>query len=795
MTYFRPQIHAWRATPYGKNSHLPHFNVKSAFMSTSWKETLADRMDPQIAEEIDVFESQMALRRAGKLDEKVFAETRLRRGCYGQRYDNGHRHDGIRTQQLDYMSDMTKGPDTLWDAPGMQRIKIPFGGLTAGQLDTLAELAEEYADAVLHVTTRQDFQLHYVHIDDTPNLMRRLAAVGITTREACGNSVRNVTACPLSGVCHSEAFDVTPYAKASAKFMLGHPDAQGFGRKFKIAFSGCREQACALTNMHDMGCIAATRIENGQVKRGFEVYVGGGLGAVPQQAKLFDAFVPEEELLPLTQAIGRVFARLGEKKNRAAARIKFLITKLGIDEFRRIVLEERATMPADTRWTSYIPEVEKYKENPLKAPAFLNGQQRPEGFEKWFGTNVYRQKQPGYAVVTVTLPLGDITTVQARELANIARRFSGDTLRTTVEQNIVLRWVAEADIPDLYRELARIGLNEPGAGTILDVVACPGTDTCKLGIASSRGLAGEIRTRLADRLFTLDESVRNLHIKISGCFNSCGQHHLADLGFYGTTRTIANRKVPHFQVVLGGKWQDNAGAYGLAIGTVPSKRVPDVIESITSKYVRDRKNAESFQDFIKRIGKQECRAMIQPFMEVPVYEKDRSYYSDWGDPREFTIGDMGVGECAGEVISVTQFDLADAERLVFEAQVHLENESYAQADAMAYRAMIQAAVSLVKTQFLDVADDPNTVVSEFRRRFYETGLLGDRYAGNKFAEYLFRRHEAPQQEHSRDHAYRIVEDAQLFIEATYACHDSLAERGAAGALAGSIQTGKAAGKL
>jgi sulfite reductase (ferredoxin) len=417
-----------------------------------------------------------------------------------------------------------------------------------------------------------------------------------------------------------------------------------------------------------------------------------------------------------------------------------------------------------------------------------------EGFEAWFATNVYRQKQSGYVVATVALPLGDMTAVQARELASIARRFSSDTLRTTVEQNIVLRWVAEADVPDLYRELARIGLNEPGAGTILDVVACPGTDTCKLGIASSRGLAGEIRTRLADRLFTLDESVRNLRIKISGCFNSCGQHHVADLGFYGTSRTIANRKVPHFQVVLGGKWQENAGAYGLAIGTVPSKNIPAVIETITGRYVRGRNGVETFQDFIKRIGKQECRAMIEPFMEVPAYERDRSFYSDWGDPREFTIGDMGVGECAGEVVSVSQFDLADAERLVFEAQLQLEDENYTQADALAYRAMIQASVSLVKTQFLDVPDDPNTVVSEFRRRFYDTGILGDRYAGNKFAQYLFRRHTEPPASHTRDQAHRIVEEAQLFIEAAYACHDSLTERGAASPFPAAIPTSKAAGK-
>ena len=280
----------------------------------TWKEKLADKIDPQLAEEIDVFETQMVLRRQGKLDEKLFAETRLRRGCYGQRYDNGHRHDGIRTQPLPYQSDMTKGPETLWDAPGMQRIKIPFGGVTPDQLDTLAELAEEYSDGVLHVTTRQDFQLHYVHIDDTPNLMRRLAAVGITTREACGNSVRNVTACPIAGVCRTEVFDVTPYAKACSKFLLGHPDTQGLGRKFKVAFSGCKDEACALTSLHDMGCIAVKKTENGTERRGFELYVGGGLGAVPQQAKLFDDFLPEEELLPIAQAISRVFARLGEKR-------------------------------------------------------------------------------------------------------------------------------------------------------------------------------------------------------------------------------------------------------------------------------------------------------------------------------------------------------------------------------------------------------------------------------------------------------------------------------------------------
>ena len=744
----------------------------------TWEEKLADRMDPQLAAEIDKFETEITLRKQGKLDEKVFAETRLRRGCYGQRYDNGHRHDGIRTQELHYNSDLTKGPETLWDAPGMQRIKIPFGGLNPDQMDVLADLAEEYADGVLHVTTRQDIQYHFVHIEDTPTIMRRLAAVGITTREACGNSIRNVTACPLAGVCNTETFDVIPYAKTTAMFMLGHPDAQNFGRKFKIAFSGCRQEACALVNMHDLGGIAATRVENGEVRRGFEVYVGGGLGAVPHNAKLFEEFLPEEELLPTTQAISRVFARLGEKKQRDRARLKFLIAKLGIEEFKKLVLEERKTLQPDPRWTEYLEGVQQYADKPLKPPTFLNGQKRPEGFDAWYATNVYRQKQAGYVVASITLPLGDLSSWQMRELAKLARRFSGDSVRTTVEQNIVLRWVSETDLPDLYRELTRIGLSAPGAGTIVDVTACPGTDTCKLGISSSRGLAGELRTRLAAKSFMLDEAVKNLRIKISGCFNSCGQHHIADLGFYGMSINVGNRKVPHFQVVLGGKWQDNAGAYGLPLVRVPSKRIPEVIDRVTDRYVRERTANESFQDFLKRVGKKDLRAMLEDLTKIPPYEVDPSFYSDWGDPREYTIGDMGVGECAGEVISVAQFALAAADGLVFQAQLHLEAGDFPSADQNAYRAMLQAALSLVRAQWPEAPDEADSTIQEFRQRFFETNIWGDRYAGNKFAQYLFIRHASPPSNHSGDHAHRVVEEAQLFVDAVYRGHEILAERGA-----------------
>lgn len=742
----------------------------------SWKEALQDQMPAELAREIDIFEGQMELRRQGKLDERVFAETRLRRGVYGQRYDNGQRHDGIRTQTLAYPQRPTKGPDTIWDAPGMQRIKVPFGGITPDQMDVLAQVADEYSDGILHVTTRQDFQLHYVHIEDTPDLMRRLAAVGITTREACGNVVRNVTACHLAGVCRTQAFDVTPYAKAMATFLLGHDDTQDFGRKFKIAFSGCEDQGCGLVKMHDLGFLARVREIDGQPRRGFTVFVGGGLGTVPYQAKVLEEFVAEEEILPIAQAVARIFARLGEKRNRNRARLKFLVEKLGLEEFRRLVREEREALPDDPRWRAYLKEVSRHQETPVRPAAFLNGQERPPGFDEWYATNVYRQRQPGYVTVTVNLPLGDITSEQVWQLADLARRYVGDNVRTTVEQNIVLRWVSEADLPELYRALKAIGLGEPGAGTIVDITACPGTNTCKLGIASSRGLAGELRTRLAAKNASLPEAIKGLRIKISGCFNSCGQHHVADIGFFGNSRRSGNYKMPHFQVVLGGRWRDNAGSYGLAIGAVPAKAVPDVLEVITNRYVQERQQGESFQAWITRLGKKEARRIIEPFMQLPRYEERPDYFSDWGDPRTFTLGDIGVGECAGEVVSLFAMEIAQAESLAFEAQVTLEEGDYQRAEQTAYRAMLLAARALVRTQFPDVGDDPHRIVREFERRFYDTKLFFDPYAKGKFARFLLDRHENPPDRIEADTAHRRVDEALLFIEATHDCEARLSSQ-------------------
>ena len=745
---------------------------------TTWKECLADAMPADLAREIDVFENQIELKKQGKIDDKVFAETRLRRGAYGQRYDNGQRHDGVEARTLTFPSgDVFKGPDTVWDAPGMMRIKIPYGGLTTEQLDVLADLAEEYSDAICHVTTRQDIQLHYIHIDDTPDLMRRLAAVGITTREACGNSVRNVTACPVSGCCQTEAFDVTPYAKATMRFLLGHPDTQDFGRKLKVSFSGCKEKACGLTGLHDLGFIARSQFVDGVLTRGFEVYVGGGLGAVPYQAKLLYDFVPESEILPVSQAVSRLFARYGEKKNRGRARLKFLVAKLGIEEFRKMVDEERQVLPHDDAWTAFIDDVPNHVDQPLKDGVRLESTAVDPDFQAWRKSNVQAQKQPGYVIATVTLPLGDLTSWQTRQLADVARKYVGENIRATVDQNIVLRWVSEADLPALYEELKSIGLGKPGAGTILDVTSCPGTDTCKLGIASSRGLAAELSERLVAKSQQLDEAVRDLHIKVSGCFNSCGQHHLADLGFYGVSRKIQGTTVPHFRVVLGGQWEQNAGDYGITIGAVPSKRIPDFVDRMTSQYLAEREKQEPFRDYIQRLGKKALKGVVDEFSEVPPYIVDRSLYSDWRDPREFNVSDIGVGECAGEVVSQFEFGMQAAEGLHFEAQIHFEEGQHREADEAAYNAMVEAAKALVRTQLQDVRDDADTVVEEFRGRFHDSGLFHDKYAGGKFAQYLFQRHEEADRRFDAENARLLMEETQLFIEAAHACHARMLEQG------------------
>ncbi len=747
-------------------------DLVSTEASRLWKESLKGKLPSDWEKDIDNFETDIVLKKKGKVDDKLFAETRLRMGAYGQRYDNGHRYDGKENRAIPFENNF-KGPGTFWDAPGMERIKLPWGGMTADQIDLFADLSEEYSDGISHITTRQDIQLHYVHIENCPSMFRRLAALNITTKEACGNSIRNVTACPISGVCRDENFDVTPYAQAVFEYLLGHPDVQDFGRKFKIALSGCKTNPCGLTNIHDLGLIAVVKKENGQVKRGFEFYVGGGLGAVTYDAKLFSDFVPEEEVLGLTQAVCRVFARLGEKKKRHRARIKFLVADMGLDAFREEVLKERAKLPVDPRWTEYLSSLNKLDEAPLKPAGGNIPEVADAPFKLWVKTNIYHQRQPGYVVVTVCCPLGDLSPNQMRAVADIARKYVKDTVRTTVEQNLVLRWVRECDVYEVYQALKAVGLGEPGAESILDITACPGTDTCKLGISSSRGLAGELRTRLAERFSEMDEAVQDLRIKVSGCFNSCGQQHIADIGFYGISRNVGGYVVPHFQMVLGGEFGNNGSPYGLAVGGLPSKAIPNAVDKITEMFLEAKKPGERFRAWVERVGKSSIMLGIADLITVPSYEKDKSFYVDWGDIREYSVKDKGIGECAGELVTLTEFGLKAADREVFEAQVQFDAGKFDVAAKRAYQAMVFAAQGLIKIHNIDISDDPDQVMKEFRQYFYDTQVFNDPYAGPKFALYYFQAHEKRMDSRNKDQANAFLQEAQLFIEASHSCYARL----------------------
>lgn len=695
-------------------------------------------LPPEVKQDLDVYETELRRVQQGLMPEKVFLEFRLRHGVYGQR------QAGVQ----------------------MQRVKIPLGMLTTRQMEGLADIAEEYADSVCHVTTRQDIQLHFIDINDTPNLMRRLAEVGITTREACGNVVRNVVACPQSGVCHDEVFDTTPYAHAMAYFLLRHPDGQNFGRKFKISFSGCEDRPCGLAIMHDIGAIAKVREKDGRLERGFKVYVGGGLGPLPHQAKLFSEFVPAEEMLPLAQAIARVFARLGEKKNRGKARMKFLIAQLGIEEFKRLVNEEREKLPPDARWTSYLAEAETFAEQPLLPGSDLDLAGRSPEFLRWLRINAAPQRQPGYSTVKVFLPLGDISADQMRGLARLCQQYIRETVRTTVEQNILVRWVPTGNLPDFYDGLRELDLAEVGAGTLADITACPGTDSCKLGICSSRGLAALLHQKFHNGLANLADR-QDLKVKISGCFNSCGQHHIADIGFFGSVQRKGSHVAPVFQVLIGGETAGNASAYGLSVAKVPAQNAPKVIQKLSDLYSKERGDSERFSEFARRLGKARIKEELEELCVLPSHEENPAYYKDNRQPWEFQPS-ISAGECAGEVVDQSEFLLEDADRLVFEATLAFDEGRLEEAAGKAFAATIKAADALLFQKGLLLSDNYNTV-EKFRELFHETGEFH-----SAFAENFLRSAQEGDQGLGEERTRRRIEEATLFIETAQTVYSRMA---------------------
>ena len=573
--------------------------------------------DPIVRAEIDNFEREALAWRAGTGLGDDFRPFRLQHGTYGQR-------------QADRQ---------------MMRIKVPHGTMTPEQLHAIAECAEVYTPRKLgHVTTRQAIQLHFVMLEDAPKVMRRLAEVGVTTREACGHTVRNVTADPLTGIADDCVFDVTPYAEAAMRYFLRNPVNQKLPRKFKIAYSASPADR-GLIPMHDIGLMAVER----DGKQGFRVSVGGGLGAAPRLADVLVDFIPVEEQLRTIEAVIRVWDRMGERRNKNKARIKFLVAKLGIDEFRRLYDLELATLlPSfDERYRE--PDFTLIEEIPASGShASRNGgvAEPRDGFDVWRRTNVVRQAQKPWNTIYVLLPIGDATADQMHALAEIAREYANGHIRTTATQNFVLRWVHEDDLSAVHGKLIDIGLSEAHAMTISDIITCPGADTCSIGVTSSKGLGTELRDRiLSGNGKYRDPLVEKILIKISGCPNSCGQHHVADIGFYGMAIRVGERQVPAFQLMLGGNAQGEGKLSKLTM-KIPARYIPDAVERLVGAYVDERGQDEAFSPWAERVGSPHVQELLAEYKIVPQFNQDPMAFVDWGQTKLFTLDDMGEGECA-----------------------------------------------------------------------------------------------------------------------------------------------------
>jgi len=581
---------------------------------------------PILEKEFEDFETEATRFRTGDLAEDEFIGFRLKQGVYGQR-------------QADVQ---------------MIRVKVPFGGITPEQMEAFAEVCERWAPLRKgHITTRQNVQIHHLPLAEMPEAMRVLAAAGLSSREGCGNTVRNVTGDPYAGICEVEAYDITPYAAAYVRYFVRHPTTQLMPRKVKTAFTATDEDR-AITGIHDIGFIPRIRLEGGQEIRGVEMRVGGGTSIMPRLAPTLSEFltVDDGEYLKWTEAALRIFDRQQWlRENRARARIKVLVDKIGIDEFREMVLAE-----LEGDWVSERDfEIDRLAFDPseeLEAAARGDddgGDLPQEGDAELLAfceTNVMRQRQPGWVAVTVRIPRGDLSPEQFRALAELMREYSGGWARTTVQQNLVLRWVRPGRVAELWKRLDEIGLGAAGAGGIADVVSCPGTDSCKMGITSSMGLNRAVSDRVA-QIDTSDPLTAKIRIKMSGCPNGCSQHHIADIGFYGASIKVGDKTIPAYVPHIGGRQDDGIVGFGARLKTrLPAKRVPEAIERWIALYETKREDGEQFAGFAERVGPEAFEGEVEDLsMPIDYSEEDLELFVDWSRSEEFKV-ERGEGECA-----------------------------------------------------------------------------------------------------------------------------------------------------
>lgn len=639
--------------------------------------------NPIIEKDIIDLEKKIHAFREGKIHDEKFRSLRLARGVYGQRQ------------------------------PGVQmvRIKLPFGKVSFKQLLKIAEISDEFGSSNLHLTTRQDIQIHYVSLDRTPQLWAKLEQDDITLREACGNTVRNVTASPTAGIDPKEPFDVSPYAYATFDYFLRNPICQEMGRKFKISFSSSDEDT-AFSYIHDIGAIPKI---NANGERGFKIMLGGGLGAQPILASIVEEFLPEDQLIPYIESVIRVFDRYGERNNRNKARMKYLIQKLGLDEVLRLTKIERTAnkvksypINRDAIDAPALPPTDSYPEvtiiNPLR-------------YEQWLATNVFEQKQKGFYGVYIKVPVGDISSDTARALVKTLEPLVGNEIRITQNQGLLLKYVQKEALPALYEGLAKLELAAPGFDSIADVTTCPGTDTCNLGISNSMTMARV----LEDLIYNEYEDFiynREIKIKISGCMNSCGQHGLAHIGFHGSSLKAGAKVLPSVQVMLGGGTVgDGVGRAAERVIKVPTKRATDVLRYLLNDYKEFSPEGETYHEYYDRQGKDYFYRLLKPLADLTTLIDDE--YIDWGHQETFVTA-IGVGECAGVIIDLVATLLFESEEKLGWANEAYANGRWADAIYHAYNVFVSSAKALL----LDKGVNSSTqigVIREFDAQYVEKG--------------------------------------------------------------------------
>jgi sulfite reductase (ferredoxin) len=659
--------------------------------------------------------------RNGKIHEEKFRSLRLARGVYGQR------QQGVQ----------------------MIRIKLPFGKVSTKQLLRIADISDEYSNGNLHLTTRQDVQIHHVSLDRTPELWAKLEQDDITLREACGNTVRNITASPEAGIDPNEPFDVSPYAYALFQYFLRKPFGQELGRKIKIAFSN-NDKDTAFTYIHDFGFIPKLNEKN---ERGFKVLVGGGLGAQPFLAQVAYEFLPENKLIPFVEASIRVFDRHGERVSRHKARIKYLINKIGIIEFLKLTHEEEKallfkTVEIDRESITNTPILKTTL--PSLTP-IVNG----KAFDQWVKTNTFPQKQEGYFGVNVKILLGNISSVKTRAFVNTIKKYADpEDVRLTINQGFLLKQVTAEELPFLFSELTELGLATPGFDSVADITACPGTDTCNLAISNSTHISVELEKVISNEFPDLIYN-HDIKIKISGCMNSCGQHGLAQIGFHGSSFKVGTNVVPALQVLLGGGTVGNGiGRTAEKVIKVASKRAPDVLRTLFNDLENNAVEGEYFNSYYDRKGKDHFYQLLKPIGDNATLKEDEFF--DWGSEEKFKT-EIGVGECAGVIIDLVQTLFFEAEeKLAWSAEAY-DNKNYGDSIYYSYAAFIHAAKGLLLDAGIYV-NTHHTLIADFDKHFTEPGIF---VVNGSFKELVL---QINKNEPSEDFAVKYFNEANHFIE-------------------------------